>query len=567
MEQGEELERSGAALRSYLRSELDAIAVEPLSVYLPRDQRKPSRLGGVAKWSFGLGATVVLLVGALLVGVQLRTLRSPATASATASAAASAAATASQPAVPMGLSSSYGLLAMTRDGFVVRRESDPTPIRRIEPTSQITDRTTAISRNGRFVAYWRPAAAGESFGDTLMVYDAVTNADPRPVVTVPGDLGGALVWADDDSGIAYTSSARRSPPPGPSMRLALIEMQGAAARGPARTIANFEAGKLVVPLAWIRDTHSVSAVEGDIASVATSYALVDESGQGSVRRFAVSSGDQVVRLSDVVANQQARMLAYLVTFRCQDGTPGCTLIRFWALEDPQIAVGWQATLGSTFVGLQWRHYSRDLLVRTRDDQAGLVAGVPVVRLEVWSSAAYGSGRMIAPLPANASEFVVRPDGRSVFAATLSNGWPAALYDLTSNGSSTTYIAAQLLDLTTAGAGNPHYSVTMSSSEAQRLDSLSTASPLLTDAEVIQFVAKTRSATDRVDAVKATLDGGSYPFGGRAPVWTVRVVGQFADNLSRGLGPVPPAHCEIAKFNARSGQLVGIQFLPNESDCS
>jgi hypothetical protein len=259
------------------------------------------------------------------------------------------------------------------------------------------------------------------------------------------------------------------------------------------------------------------------------------------------------------------MLAYLVTFRCQDGTPGCTLIRFWALEDPQIAVGWQATPGSTFVGLQWRPYSRDLLVRTRDDQAGLVAGVPVVRLEVWSSAAYGSGRVIAPLPANASEFVVRPDGRSVFAATLSNGWPAALYDLTS--SSTTYIAAQLLDLTTAGAGNPHSSVTMSTSEAQRLDSLSTASPLLTDAEVIQFVAKTRTATDRVDALKATLDSGSYPFGGRAPVWTVRVIGQFADNLSRGLDAVPPAHCEIAKFNARSGQLVGIQFLPNESDCS
>ena len=90
MEQGEELERSGAALRSYLRTELDAIDVDPLSAYLPRDQRKPSRLGRVAKWSFGLGATVVLLVGALLVGVQLRTLRSPATASATASSAASA---------------------------------------------------------------------------------------------------------------------------------------------------------------------------------------------------------------------------------------------------------------------------------------------------------------------------------------------------------------------------------------------------------------------------------------------------------------------------------------------
>ena len=560
MEQGEELEPSGAALRSYLRTELDAIDIDPLSEYLPHDRRKPSRLGGVVKWSFGLGATVVLLVGALLVGVQLRTLRSPATASASASPPASAAATATQPAVPMALSSSYGLLAMTRDGFVVRRETDPAPIRRIEPISQMTDRPIAISRNGRFVAYWRPAAPDESFGDTLMVYDAVTNADPRPVLTVPGDVGGALVWADDDSGIAYTSFPFRSQSPGPSMRLATVEMQGAAARGAARTIANFERGKLVVPLAWIRETHSISAVEGEGTGVATNYALADESGQSSVRRFAVGSGDQVVRLSDVVANQQSRMLAYLVTFRCQDGTPGCTLIRFWALEDPQIAVGWQATPGSTFVGLQWRPYSRDLLVRTRDDQAGLSAGGPVVRLEAWSSAAYGSGRRIAPLPANAWEFVVRPDGRSVFVATLSNGWPATLYDLTSSGSFTT-------DLTTTGAGNPHYSVTMSSSEAQRLDSLSTASPLLTDAEVTQFVAKARTATDRVDAVKATLDSGSYPLGGRAPVWTVKVVGQFTDTFSHGLSQPLPAHCEIAKFNARNGQLVGIQMLPNESDCS
>lgn len=564
MEQGEELERSSAALRSYLRTELDAIDVDPLSTYLPPDQRKPSRLGGVAKWSFGLGATVVLLVGALLVGVQVRTLRSPATASATAAATTNAtgstAPTATQPPVPMALSSSYGLLAMTRDGFVVRRETDTAPIRRIEPTSHSVDRTIAISRNGRFVAYWRPAAAGESFGDTLMVYDAATNADPRTVLTVQSEVGGALVWADDDSGIAYTSFPFRSPSPGPSMRLASVEMQGAAARGPARTLASFDRGKLVVPLAWIRETHSVSVVEGEGTGVATSYALVDESGQESVRRFAVSSGEQVVRLTDVVANQQSRMLAYLVTFRCQDGSPGCTLVRFWALEDPQIAVGSQASPGSTFAGLQWRPYSRDLLVRVRDDRAGLTNGSPAMRLEVWNSSTFGSTRSLALVSGNNSEFVVRPDGRSIFHATLSSGWPATLYDLTSNNSLTT-------DLTTPGAGNPHYSVTMSGNETRRLDSLPTASPLLTDAEVIQFVAKTRTATDRVDAVKATLDSGSYPLGGRAPLWTVKVVGQFVDNRSRGLGLVPQAHCEIAKFNARSGQLVSIQMLPKESDCS
>jgi hypothetical protein len=387
------------------------------------------------------------------------------------------------------------------------------------------------------------------------------------VLTVQGDFGGALVWADDDSGIAYTSFPFRSPSPGPPMRLAIVEMQGATAGGPARTIANFDRGNLVVPLAWIRETHSVSAVEGDRTGVATNYALVDERGQGSVRRFAVSSGDQVVRLSDVVANQQSRMLAYLVTFRCQDGTPGCTLIRFWALEDPQIAVGWQATPGSTFVGLQWRPYSRDFLVRVRDDRAGLTNGAPAMRLEGWNSSSYGSTPRLALAPGSVSELIVRPDGRSMFHATLNNGWPAGLYDLTSNDSSNTFLSTQLWDLTTTGGGSPRYSVTLSANEAQRLDSLPTASPLLTDAEVIQFATKARSLTDRVDAVKATLDSGNYPFGGRAPLWTVKVTGQFVDTFSRGDRQPPVAHCEIATFNARSGQFLGIQFLPNESDCS
>jgi hypothetical protein len=48
----------------------------------------------------------------------------------------------------------------------------------------------------------------------------------------------------------------------------------------------------------------------------------------AAKNFAVSSGDQVVRFGDVMADSQTRTLAYLVTFTCQDGTPGCTLVRF-----------------------------------------------------------------------------------------------------------------------------------------------------------------------------------------------------------------------------------------------
>jgi hypothetical protein len=540
VEQGEELETTGSALRTYLRAELEAIEVSPLSAYLPALARVRTRAPGrVMRLSVGVGGAAVVLVAALVVGIQLRTLREPAVAPPDPSA------------VPLGLSPNYGLLALTRDGFVVRRETDPSPIRRIEPTSHTYDRTIAISRSGRFVAYWRPGPPGEPYGDVLMVYDAVTNADPRSVLTLAYEVGGPLVWADDDSGIAFTSRLFRSPPQGQVARLSIVEMQGASAKGPARVITQALDGRnVLLPLAWIRETRSVSAIEGDETGVATSYVLTHENGSES--RFAVSSGDQVVRINHVVANQQSRMLAYLVTFRCQDGSPGCTLIRFWALEDPHIAVGWQATPGSTFLAAQWRPFSRDLLVRTRDDSVGSD------RIESWNSSGYGSTHSLAPLPRNASEFVVRPDGRSMFVATLNSGWQATLYDLTSSDT----VSA---DLTTTGAGNPHYAVTLSGSEADRVHNLPLAAPLLSEADALALTAKVRGATDRIDAAKATLDRGDFPFGGKAPVWTVKATGEFES--ARDLLAMPSSRCEILRFNARSGQLVGVRLFPSASDCS
>jgi hypothetical protein len=549
VDQGEELDRA-RELRTYLRTQLDGIPIGPLSAYLAAPARGAAA-GHIAKWSFGLGVAAVVLVAAIVVGGQLRTMRGPTSASAIPSLA------------PFGISPNHGLIAMTRDGFVVRRETDPAPIRRIEPTSHVYDRTIAISRSGRLVAYWRHAAPGEPLGDVLMLYDAVTNADPRQIYKIQNELGGPLVWADDDSGIAFASSLFRGPSPGPPTWLSVVEIQGASAAGQARRIAQADGGRVLVPLAWIRETQSVSAIEGDASGVATTYLLLGDGGHSSTpepQRVAISSGDQVVRIADVVANQQSRMLAYLVTFTCQDGTPGCTLIRFWALEDPKIAIGWQNTPGSTFVGLLWRPYSRDLLVRTRDDQAGLINGAPVVRLEIWNSSGYGSSRSLAPLPPHATEFFVRPDGRSLFIAAPSNGWPATLYDLTSFDSVKT-------DLTTPGAGNPHYSVTLSDSEVQRLQNTPGASPLLTDAEVFQLVASRRSVTDRIDSITTKLDRGSYPLGGRPPVWTVKAVGEFTNVFSHGLGPVPLSRCLITTFNARTGQTSSLRYLPNESDCA
>src|SRR5713226_1144376 len=53
--------------------------------------------------------------------------------------------TASPAGPSFGLSPRYGVIAMTRDGFAVRSETDPRPIRRIEPTSHLYLDSLAVS--------------------------------------------------------------------------------------------------------------------------------------------------------------------------------------------------------------------------------------------------------------------------------------------------------------------------------------------------------------------------------------------------------------------------------------
>ena len=179
-----------------------------------------------------------------------------------------------------------------------------------------------------------------------------------------------------------------------------------------------------------------------------------------------------------------------------------------------------------------------------------------MRLETWNITRFGSARTLTPLVPNASEFVVRPDGGAIFVAAFTGTWPATLYDLGTSDSLTT-------DLATNGGGSPSYSVTLDSTEADRIGRLPLASPLITDAEALALVAK---AASRIDAGRATLDLGTYPFGGTAPVWTVKATGQF-ENVLRGPIAQPPSRCEIVRLNARSGQLLGIQLFPNERDCA
>ena len=538
-----ELERDGAALRSHLQARIDLIEVGDLVTYLARPRRR-HRLVQAARFSFAVAGTALLLIAALIVGNQFRLSRVTPAASPIASPA------------PVGLSPQYGIVALTRDGFAVRSETDPNPIRRIEPTSHRYPETVAVSRSGRLVAYWRPPSTGE-LGDVLMLYDAATNAEPRPLVEVPNEFGASIVWADDESGIAFATQLQRGPAPGPPMRILIVEIANGIAKGPAKLLpyqrASAELG-VVRPVAWIRETRTISAIEGTLEGVARNYVTVSE--DGLVKRFAVSSGDQMVRLSDVIADPQTRTLAYLVTFRCQDGTPGCTLVRFWTLEDPQQALGWQATPGTTFMHLLWQPFTRNLLVVTRSDRGRFLT------LEVWSSPHFGSSQSIPLAQSDASFLLMRPDGRAIFVGALSGSWRGDLIALDGTA------APSAADLTSTGGGAPALSITLDSNEAGRVAALPPAAPLLSESDMMAQVRKTAGFPDRIDRVSASLDRGTYPLAGRAPTWTVKATGEFQQNFRGGPGgTVPPAHCATWTFNARTGVLLGVQMTDAVANCS
>ena len=546
MDQREELERDGPALRAFLHDRIDQIAVNDLVTYLARPKRRQLRLVRVARLTFAIGGTALVLVAALILGTQFRLSRVPPAASPVA------------PAPPFGLSAKYGVVALTRDGFVIRSETDPTPIRRIEPTSHRYSGTVAVSQSGRYVAYWRPA--GGVFPDDLMLYDAATNAEPRALLrlTGEGETGATLVWADDDSGIAFATLRGAGLAP-PRMHLVAIDVHDGQVTGSPRELgAAADAATQIKPLAWIRETRTVSAIEGTLAGVATSYVTAGE--DGSVNRYAVSSGDQVVRLDNVIADSQTRTLAYLVTFTCQDGKPGCTLVRFWTLEDPQQALGWQANPGTTFVHILWLPFTRDLLVVARSDRDGSLT------LQIWSSPHFGSSSTIPLSQRDASLLIARPDGRAFFVGSLDGTWRADLIAL--DGSGARSIAT---DLTPAGGGAPTLSVGLDPGETARVSALPRVAPLLAEAEIVAQVRKTVGFPDRIDQISATLDRGSFPFAGRAPTWTVKATGDFRQNFRFDTLPVggtpAPAHCAVWTFNARTGQPAGVQMTDATTNCS
>ena len=440
---------------------------------------------------------------------------------------------------PFAPSAKFGILALTRDGFAVRPETDPNPIRVIPQIEHRLPGGLAASNDGRYVAYWRPIAGG---GDDLMLYDAAANSDPINIAHLPEATGGAIAWADDDSGLAFASR------PLVAGSRANLSVLGIADRAPRLIASANDAALLLEPRTWIRDTQSVSAIEVTPEGVVTAYVIAKESGQ--TLRFAVGSGDQVIRESGVTVAAQSRTLAYLVSFTCQDGRPGCSLIRYWSLADPQQAT-WEAQIGpdQSYAGLWARPFSRVTIAMVSGRDA-------TMRLFCRIKGCGGPSE----LPATFERVLLRPDGSALIGASFDGGWRGKLFSLQSGND-------LALDLTTASGGAPTLSVTLDVATASAIHATPRVTPLLTDAEILAIV-KGRAGSgqgDRIDHIAATLDRGSFPFAGTAPVWTLVAAGRFTIN-TRGPGASLVVPCMIWRFNAQFATLIEQRWIVDAGAC-
>src|SRR5256885_1984006 len=150
------------------------------------------------------------------------------------------------------LDAHFGFIA----GNVVRLETDARPLFVLAIPA---DTTGVVSPDGRRLAFLA--------GNQLRVIDITAGAQPRTLFTMAAKEGAMyLAWSSDSTGVVVAVS-------GPaSTKLRVVDAAGGASRD---VISITNAG--VVPLAWDRQAHLISAYEA-FESGAGAYDLVAESG-------------------------------------------------------------------------------------------------------------------------------------------------------------------------------------------------------------------------------------------------------------------------------------------------
>ncbi len=272
---------------------------------------------------------VIFLLGAALTATALRDrdaagiLPSPSvspSATATAAVASSTASVAAGSPTPtqVVLSDRFGFVVRNRDA-TVRSETSDAIISSFAPQERsFTFLSRVVSPDGRFVAYWDPAASGP-----VLHVRSVTGGTDRPVLTGRAELSGnAFTWSSDSAGLVADMDNGCFEGCSGTLLAELWTVE--LASGATEKVAS---GSIWVPVAWDRSAKVIAAGVTGPGGYLTGYDVVDLSQQPHVVR---STPFQPTVAGRLEASGDAH---YVLLSAAVEG--GASSLAWWPIAEPE----------------------------------------------------------------------------------------------------------------------------------------------------------------------------------------------------------------------------------------
>ena len=235
--------------------------------------------------------------------------------------------------------SRYGYILASQGRIVVRRE------RETDASIVIGGDAPVASHDGTRVAYWLTATSPQE----LRILAVASGAERAVTTIAAGQGGGAIAWADDDTGLLYETHSTAATPPGPPTAppSQLFSYDLSASQNAVATDAALKnAGGLVfIPLAWDKSEGIAAALTTGEGGFAADYIVWDKrpSATTAVKRTIFPWR---VTYGSVQANSNATTV--LANDFDLNG------LRFWPLADIGNAQHLTPLPGTKSLGASWR---------------------------------------------------------------------------------------------------------------------------------------------------------------------------------------------------------------------
>ena len=362
---------------------------------------------------------------AILLTLVTTACSAPATASASPSPSSSVSAStaaASGTAVPSAPPASSAASDPGRYGYVVASAGRITvrPERSTDAVLAIGGENPIASHDGRRFAFWRTGPQGNS-GQELRIVEVPSGAERLVTTIAPGQGGGAIAWANDDTGLLYETHdiaqpSTPRPQAGPvSSTLIAFDLNATQAPGSTTSELMLSNGLVFIPLAWDKAGKIASALTTGEGGYAVHYytwdMAVQAAGVSAVTRTQFPW--QIIYASVQASTDAKRILAV-------DGA--ANVLRVWPIAN--IAAVGVVTPAGQLRDAKWRPGTRVADVGWVVDQ-----NVAVFTYQTDTVGTIYRGQSPVGLlawRADGSGLVVNEQSKGVFIVDLSSGETSAL---------------------------------------------------------------------------------------------------------------------------------------------